>query len=121
SEDGFTPTSIASEEALRGVPSVEVVSGVRAGAGQVFGSRINVTGVQPNVGQVIDLKWIAGGPETPARLGSDGFFVAKSYAEDHNLQVGSPIEMKTPTGTVLNLKLRGIFDPPKGGSPFGEV
>ena len=34
SQNGFTPTSIASEQALRGVPGVEVVSGVRAGRGR---------------------------------------------------------------------------------------
>jgi ABC-type antimicrobial peptide transport system permease subunit len=48
-------------------------------------------------------------------------FVAKSYAEDHDLAAGSPIVLKTPTGTTLDLKLLGIFDPPKGGSPFGDV
>jgi putative ABC transport system permease protein len=31
------------------------------------------------------------------------------------------MSLKTPTGSVLHLKLIGIFDPPKGGSPFGDV
>ena len=52
-----------------------VVSGVRAGDGKAFGSRINVTGVQPNVSQVIAIKWKHGGPQIPAELGSDGAFV----------------------------------------------
>ena len=43
--DNFTPIGIASENALRKVPGVEVVSGVRAGQGRAFGSQINVTGV----------------------------------------------------------------------------
>jgi putative ABC transport system permease protein len=121
SQDGFTPTSTASEKALRGVPRVEDVAGVRAGRGETFAERIFVTGVEPNLSRVMDIKWAAGGPETPARLGLDGTFVAKEYAKDHNLSVGSPIELKTPAGTVLRLTLRGIFDPPKGGSPFGDV
>ena len=29
--------------------------------------------------------------------------------------------MKTPAGTSLRLHVDGIVDPPKGGSPFGEV
>ncbi len=70
---------------------------------------------------MIDLKWNDGSPATPAQLGNDGAIVAKSYAKDHNLQVGSPIELKTPTGGTLHLALRGIFDPPKGGSPFGDI
>jgi putative ABC transport system permease protein len=118
SQNGFSPISIASEKALNGVPGVVVVSGVRAGEAKAFGSRIGLTAVEPNVTKVIDLKWKAGSPATPARLGNDGVFVAKSYAKDHNLTVGSPIDLKTPSGGTLHLKLRGIFDPPKGGSPF---
>ena len=121
SENGFTPTSTASEQAIRGVPGVKVVSGVRAGQGRVFGKRVGVTAVEPNVGDVIDVDWIAGGTQVPKQLGSDGAFVAKSYAEDHDLGVGSPLALETPTGDTLSLTLRGIFDPPKGGSPFGTV
>jgi putative ABC transport system permease protein len=121
SQNGFTPSSIASEQALRGVQGVTVVSGVRAGQGQAFGDRIGITAIEPNLSKVIDLNWTAGSPATPAQLGEDGAIVAKSYAEDHHLEVGSPIDLKTPTGTTLHLRLRGIFDPPKGGSPFGDI
>ncbi len=121
SQNGFTPTSIASESALRGLPGVEVVSGVRAGEGEAFGHRIGVTAVEPDVTTVVDVKWLAGSVQTPAQLGQNGAFVAKAYAKSHNLEAGSPIYLKTPTGTTLELKLLGIFDPPKGGSPFGEV
>jgi putative ABC transport system permease protein len=121
SQNGFTPSSTASEKALTGVPGVEVVSGVRAGEAEAFGKRITVTAVEPNVSSVIDLKWKEGSVDTPAHLGQDGAFVAKSYAKDHKLTVGSPITLKTPSGGVLRLKLLGIFDPPKGGSPFGDV
>jgi putative ABC transport system permease protein len=121
SENGFAPTSVASERALRGLPGVEVVSGVRAGEAKAFGSRIGVTAVEPDVTSVIDLKWIAGSPQTPEQLGRSGAIVAKSYAKDHDLHAGSPIALKTPDGSTLALTLRGIFDPPKGGSPFGDV
>jgi len=47
--------------------------------------------------------------------------VKKKYAEDHDLNVGSPLTVKTPTGAVLKLHVDGIFDEPKGGSPFGEI
>ena len=121
SQNGFTPTSIASEQALRGVEGVTVVSGVRAGEGKAFGSRMGITAVEPNVTKVIDLKWQDGSASTPAQLGSDGAIVPKSYAKDHALAVGSPIDLQTPTGTILHLKVHGIFDPPKGGSPFGDI
>jgi putative ABC transport system permease protein len=117
SENGFTPTSIASEQAVRGVSGVQVVSGVRAGEAEAFGDRMGITAVEPNVGRVIDMKWIAGGP----RLGNGGFFVQKSYAKDHHLSIGTPVVLTTPSGGTIRVKLEGIFDPPKGGSPFGEI
>jgi putative ABC transport system permease protein len=121
SQNGFTPTSTASERALKHVPHVQVVSGVRAGTGQVFGKRIFVSAVEPNVNRVMDIKWQVGGPQTPAQLGNDGVFTSKDYAKSHHLTAGSPVDLKTPAGDVLHLRLRGIFDPPKGGSPFGDV
>jgi putative ABC transport system permease protein len=119
--NNFSPISAASEHALDSAPGVTAVSGVRAGAGKAFGSTINVTGVAPNVNQVIFVKWTHGSQQTPAELGSDGAFVSKSYAQAQHLHVGSPLAVQTPTGTVLHLTLRGIDDPAKGASPFGDV
>jgi ABC-type antimicrobial peptide transport system permease subunit len=121
SQNGFTPSSTASENALHGVAGVQVVSGVRAGEAEAFGKRLGITAVEPSVSTVIDLKWKDGSAATPAHLGNDGAIVPKAYAKDHHLVVGSPIDLKTPSGTTLHLKLRGIFDPPKGGSPFGDI
>jgi putative ABC transport system permease protein len=121
SENGFTPTSIASEQALRHVPGLEAVSGVRAGQGKVFGHRVNVTAVEPNVSRVVDVKWQVGSPAVPAQLGRNGAFVPKAYAKSHQLSACSRIAVETPTGQILHLVVRGIFAPPKGGSPYGDV
>jgi putative ABC transport system permease protein len=121
SENGFTPTAIASEQAVRKVPGVLVVSGVRAGEAGAYGDRISVTAVEPDVTKVIDVKWAEGSAAVPAKLGRDGFFVAKAFAKKHDLHTGSVLALKTPSGRTLDLTLRGIFDPPKGGSPFGDV
>jgi putative ABC transport system permease protein len=119
--NNFSPIGVASERTLRHVPGVLVVSGVRAGQGRAFGSKINVTGVDPNVSDVIKVNWQAGGPQTPAALGADGAFVSHDYAKAQHLSVGSPIAVQTPTGATMQLKLRGIFSPPKGGTPYGDV
>ena len=121
-ENNFSPISLSSEEAVRSVPGVTVLSGVRAGDGKAFGSHINVTGVDPNVGKVIKVDWTAGSQQTPAALGNDGAFVEKAYAKAQHLQVGSPIAVETPTGQTLHMTLKGITNPPKGGSsPYGDV
>jgi putative ABC transport system permease protein len=119
--DNFSPISIASANALKNVPGVTVVSGVRAGDGKAFGSRIGVTGVAGDISRVITVKWQAGSQATPAGLGENGAFVSKDYAKKHRLSVGSPIAVETPSGKSMHLVLRGIFAPPRGGSPYGDV
>jgi putative ABC transport system permease protein len=119
--DNFSPTSTASEQVLRHVPGAQVVAGVRAGSGRAFGSKINVTGVEGDVSRVIFVKWKAGSQAVPGELGEDGAFVNKDYAREEHLMVGSPIDVGTPTGKTMRLEIRGIFSPPKGGSPYGDV
>jgi putative ABC transport system permease protein len=119
--DNFTPIGTASEAALGRVPGVQIVAGVRAGDGRTFGSKVSVTAVPPDVSKVVTLKWQVGGPQTPARLGSDGAFVSKSYAKAKQLHMGSPITLEVPSGETLHLVVRGIFSPPKGQTPYGDI
>ncbi len=119
--DNFSPISIAPEKALQKVPGVSVVSGVRAGEGKAFGNRIGITGVAPSISKVITVKWQAGSQATPGLLKQNGAFVSKDYAKSHHLLVGSTIHVETPTGKTMNLDIRGIFSPPKGGAPYGDV
>ena len=119
--DNFSPISTASASALQQVPGVQVVSGVRAGEGRAFGDRIGVTGVAPDVSKVITVDWVVGSPAVPAELGRSGAFVSKDYAKSHHLQVGTPIQVETPRGNTMQLVLRGIYAPPKGGAPYGDV
>jgi putative ABC transport system permease protein len=121
STNGFSPVSIASAEAVRKVPGVQVVSGVRAGRGRAFGGEINVSGVSPDISKVIDVKWQHGSSAVPGELGMNGAFVDKEYAKELHLHVGSAIAVETTAGKVMHLELRGIFAPPKGGSPYGDV
>ena len=120
-ENGFDPFTTAADKAVGETPGVTAVSGVRGGDARIFGHNVQVTAVPPNTAQTIRIDWAQGGTGVPARLGEDGAFVAKDYAKDHHLNIGSPIAVETPTGAVMQLRLKGIFDPPKGGSPFGDL
>ena len=119
--NNFSPISTASAEAIGKVPGVEVVSGVLAGSGRAFQGKINVSGVSGDISKVINVKWTVGSAAVPAELGENGAFVDKEYAKELHLHVGSPISVETPTGKVMHLLLRGIYSPPKGGAPFGDV
>ncbi|MGH2933111.1 MAG: ABC transporter permease [Gaiellaceae bacterium] len=119
--DNFSPIAISSANAVKEVPGVTVVSGVRAGQGKAFGDKIGVTGVSGDISKVITVDWQAGSQAVPGQLGRNGAFVSKDYAKSHHLAVGDPINVETPTGQTMNLVLRGIYAPPKGGAPFGDV
>jgi putative ABC transport system permease protein len=56
-----------------------------------------------------------------ATLGANGSFVDKDYAKSHHLQVSSPIVLTFANGEKKTFVIKGIFDPPSGGSPFGRV
>jgi len=113
SQNGFVPTGIDSAQALATVPGVQAVSAVRAGEARIFGKRIGITGSDPQMPRVIDIDWAAGEHAPP--------FVSKDYAKKHGLHPGSTLSLETPNGTKLHLVVRGIVDPPKGGSPFADV
>ena len=68
-ENNFSPISVSSENALRKVPGVLVVSGVRAGDAKAFGSRINLTGGRAER-QPGDRRQVAG--RQPADAGAAG-------------------------------------------------
>jgi len=57
----------------------------------------------------------------PAQLGNDGTFVDDAFAKKHHLHVGSPVRIQLPSGQFINVKVKGIFKKPKGGSPFAEA
>jgi putative ABC transport system permease protein len=120
-ENGFDPFTKNADAAVARAPGVTAVSGIRGGDARVFGHNTQVTAVPPNLAKTVRINWVSGGTSVPAALGQDGAFVDKDYAKDKHLTLGSPIAVTTPTGDILHLRLKGIFDPPKGGSPFGNV
>ena len=124
-QNNFDPIPPSAAHAAAKVPGVVAIASVRGGDGAVLEhgdtTLISVTGAEPLTSKVIDLDWQDGSPTTIDNLGANGAVVSKAYAKDHDLTVGSPLVVITPSGQSLDLRLKGIFDPPTGGSPFGNV
>ena len=124
-QNNFDPIPPSAAKAAAEVPGVTAIASIRGGDGAILDNGkttlITVTGAEPQTSKVIDLNWQDGSPTTIDDLGANGAVVSKAYAKDHNLTVGSPIVVVTPTAQVLDLEVKGIFDPPRGGSPFGNV
>jgi ABC-type antimicrobial peptide transport system permease subunit len=120
-QNNFSPIPPSVAAAVASTAGLESVASVRGGDGKAFGKSIQVTAVDPQAAQVLSLHWQDGSQAVLGQLGSDGAIVAKSYAKSHRLLPGSPISVLTPSGATIQLKIAGIFDPPSGGSPFGQV
>ena len=120
-QNNFSPIPIEAAEAAERAPGVEAVASVRTGEALVYGDPSSVTAVTPNSAVAINLEWKDGSQAVFSELGASGAFVDDGFAEDHNLTVGSPVTITTPAGKRLELTVKGIFDPPAGGSPFGNV
>jgi putative ABC transport system permease protein len=121
SSDTFTPMTVEAENAVSLSPAATVVSGIRAGSARYLNSSQNLTAVDSKMAKVVHLDWKAGDGGVPARLGDDGFFVNDDYAKSKHLHLGSVVNFEFPSGKTVDLKLKGIFKEPKGGSPFGEA
>jgi putative ABC transport system permease protein len=120
-QNNFSPIPTDAADAAGKAPGVEGVVSVRSGEALVYGKKSFVTAVTPNGGQALNLVWKDGSQAVFGELGANGAFVDEGFADDHDLTVGSPIKITVPSGEALTLTVKGIFDPPAGGSPFGTV
>ncbi|WBQ07875.1 ABC transporter permease [Kribbella sp. CA-293567] len=120
-QNNFSPLPPTVAAAAGRVPGVEAVSSVRGGQGKAFDETIPITAVDGQAPTVLSFDWKNGSQDTLGTLGADGAIVDEEYAAKHSLQVGSRLALTTVTGRVVPLTVRGIFTPPAGGSPFGNV
>ncbi|MFL5953445.1 MAG: ABC transporter permease [Gaiellaceae bacterium] len=120
-QNNFTPIPPASANAAAKSPIVEAVGSVRTGDAGAFGKGFFATAVNPAAATMFSLDWVQGSNQTMAQLGDNGAFTDKDYAKKHNLRAGSPIKITFADGKQKTFTIKGIFDPPPGGSPFGKV
>ena len=120
-QNNFTPIPPAAAEAAAKSPIVEAVGNVRTGDAGAFGKAFFATAVNPPAATMFTLDWVQGSDQTMATLGANGAFTDKNYAKTHHLQIGSPIKLTFANGQQKTFTIKGIFDPPPGGSPFGKV
>jgi putative ABC transport system permease protein len=120
-QNNFSPIPIAPADAVAKAPGVLSVANVRVGQGRAYDKTITTTAVNPPAANVFKLDWKEGSSQVLANLGDDGAFVDKGYADDHHLAIDTPIVLTFPSGARKTFFVKGIFDPPTGGSPFGSV
>jgi putative ABC transport system permease protein len=120
-QNNFSPIPTRASEAIAKTPGVTAVGNVRGGQARSFGDTSNLTAVDPPTAEMFSIDWKEGSDAVPRTLGANGAFVDDGYADDHHLGLGSSIELTFPSGVRKDFVVKGIFDPPAGGSPFGPV
>jgi putative ABC transport system permease protein len=120
-QNNFSPLPVSVGEAASTAQGVDAVGNVRAGEARAFNDTFNATAVDPPTSRIFSIKWKEGSDAVLAQLGDDGAFVTENYANDHDLAVGSSIPLTFANGEQKRFVVRGIFEPPTGGSPFGPV
>jgi putative ABC transport system permease protein len=120
-QNNFTPIPVSVAQAAAKAPGVEAVGSVRAGQTKAFGNVIDATAVDPATSRIFSIDWKEGSDQVLADLGADGAFITDDYAKDHNLSIGSAVKQTFPSGVTESFRVKGIFDPPTGGSPFGPI
>ncbi|MEU4291189.1 FtsX-like permease family protein [Kribbella sp. NPDC026596] len=120
-QNNFSPLPPPVAAAVAKVPGVEQVTSVRGGQAKAFDKTITITAVDDEAPDLLTFDWRSGSQASLGELGADGAILDAEYADNHGLVQGSRFAMETATGKTLQLQVKGIFRPPAGGSPFGNV
>ncbi len=121
-ENNFDLIPTAIDKTLRDAPGVRNVIGVRFGDMRAFGSKNSLSAIDPDgASKIFDLKWKAGSQAVLDTLGPSDAFTEKDYAKKHHLTIGSQVKVLVPGGEQPVFRIKGIIDPPPGGSPFSPV
>jgi putative ABC transport system permease protein len=84
------------------------VSAVREDSARAFGSDVSVGGVDPpTIERVMSFDWQAGS------FSRGGAVLQREFAVGHDLGVGSEFTLQSPQGKQLELRVSGIYSPPK--------
>ncbi|HJV30472.1 MAG TPA: FtsX-like permease family protein [Gaiellaceae bacterium] len=122
SQNGWTTLpAIVGETAARS-PGVEVSSSVRRDRGRVLGRDVDISGIDPaSLGEVFHLEWESGSPSALRSLRPRDAIVRKSFADENGFALGGAFIVRTPTGEMMNLRVRAVYDPPRFDSLLGNV
>jgi putative ABC transport system permease protein len=111
SKSGFDTIPADVGAAVARTPGVKQVAAVRHDEAHAFGKNVAVDGVPANLNQVVDLGYDHGADAVIPRLGASGAIVAKSFADDHGLRVGSPLRLTTSSGRPVTVEVAAVADP----------
>ena len=121
-QNNFSPIPIDAAEAAAKAPGVLVVGNVRTGRLFATATPGFITAVDPGMAEVIAMDWKEGSQAVIAHAGRRRSVRRRqTRRRTTSSVVGSEVEITFPNGTTETFRIKGIFDPPTGGSPFAPV
>ena len=112
----------AEGDTVAAVDGVTAVSHVRTDTALVDGEESDLTGIDPKtIDHFYAFDWVKGDDRTVPSMGTDDALVAKAYADDHDVKVGSELEIVSASGDKRTVTVRGVYDPPAIDQMLGMV
>ena len=122
SQDGYTPFVLGIGEALAASPTPDLVTDVRTDLADIDGKGGYLTGIDPEtIAKVYRFDWSQGSDDALPLLGTSGAIVSKGYADDHDLHVGSTINIRSASNRTAQVSVAAIYEPPPFYPILGSV
>ena len=111
--DGYTPVTAAAGDALAASPVPELVTNVRSGVALVNDDDAEVSGIDPDkITAAYSFNWREGDDAVLGTLGTTNAVVSQNYADDHDLELGSTLQLRSSDNRPADLTVVGIYEPP---------
>ncbi|HSC91888.1 MAG TPA: FtsX-like permease family protein [Gaiellaceae bacterium] len=122
SQNGWSQFPAAAGDAIAKVDGVQA-SSIRSDRGLVGKEQVNVNAVDPaTLDGMYRFEWKGGASdETLSRLDGNGAVLKESFARDSGLTVGERFRLRTPHGNGIELRVAGLYQPPRAAELLGGV
>jgi putative ABC transport system permease protein len=122
SQNGWSTLPAVVGEAAGRAPGVSAATSIRRERGNVLGNGVDISGVAPGtIDELYRLQWEDGSPGVLRTMGPHDAILRESFANEYGFAVGGWFIVRTPTGQMLDLRVVGIYTPPRFDSLLGSV
>ncbi len=122
SQNGWSEFTADAGDALAGTPGLQVAQ-VRGDRGLIGETQVTVNAVDPaKLDGMYAFEWKGGATdETLGSLADGGAIVKESFAKSNDLAVGDRFRLRTPAGNGVDLRVAGLYQPPRAAELLGGV
>ena len=122
SQNGWSTLPASVGQAAASVRGVDVASSIRRERGRVLGDGVDVSGIDPRtIDDVFHFEWSEGTASALDSLGPRDAIIRDSFADEYGFAEGGYFIVRTPTGRMLNLRVRAVYEPSRFDSLLGSV